>query len=432
MVVKHATVITIFRATTALLAIAMTGWLLYEDLFNPSMAQQSDFLNSCYVAGKICATNSYEVLYPPIDATSQEGSEFAKTAHRLMPLLPERSSPTWQYPPIDAQLFSLFVEMPPSLALMVWQILGITSMVASAYLLSKVVDINWLNSTCLLILFFPFYFTLRFGQQGIVLAVLPICLSLYFFSKQKPVLAGLVGGTTFLTTKHLLLLALICIGLANLNLGMLVGATVAVFSMCGLTLLTAPFATVARWMHNLSLSETYFFDPHLHQRVYLYTSLPPLLILFSPIEYRSLAKVVIYFLAFITTLCGIVLNWRIAKSDLLLTTKVRLIFASAIYLMPIVQPHLLYYDLTLLMPSNILLWSATLPELVHRKLRVLIVSLVLLIDGFFICYVIGDPSRSNTLVFNLILATLIVQILFQINAAVCQTESKGAGVAIEA
>jgi len=395
----------------------MISWLVCVDVFSPALAEQTDFLNSCYVAGKICATNSYDVLYPPLEASSQARTKFAETAHELMPLLPKNSSPVWQYPPIDAQFFSLFVGISPSLALMAWQILGLISIGISAYAFAKSAEIDWFNSISLLILFFPFFFTLKTGQQGIIFGVLPISLSLYFFSKQKPVLAGLAGGVTFFTMKYLLLFSFICAGLASLNLGVLFGLIASCLFICGFTLLTTPFATVVCWIHNLQLSEAYFFDPHLAHKLALYTSLPPLLILSSPIEYRYLAKVLVYSISSIVALLGLFFIWMIAKSPLPLKSRVCFIFASAIYLMPIVQPHLLYYDLSLIMPANILLWSRSISEPIQSKLRVLTVLLALLINGYFISFAVFNSPIFNPLVFNLLLVTIIVQILFGMKLA---------------
>lgn len=399
----------------------MLWWLLDVDLRKPALAQRTDFLNCFYVAGIIASRGSLHELYPPLTADSQVGFDFARVAHSLLPYLPASSQPCWQYPPIDAQFLSLFAGLPSSTALLAWQIVSMCALSAIVYFLSHSAKVHWCIVLSLFIFFFPFFQTLKFGQQGIVLGLFPICAAFYLLHHKKPFIAGLIASLTLLTLKFLVLAGLISLVLVRIERRMLIGLITGCSLLLGFMLVSIPVETCLQWLHNIHLSEKYFFEPHFVHNLSLYISLPALLILHFPIEFRTLGKVLFYILAFVILVITMLIQWRSTNSTSTLEQKLRIVFALGFYLMPMVLPHLLYYDLAGIMVANILIWEISAPYIVIQKLRAIAMTSTLVIDAYFIGFAVLNSNAFSPLMFTLILSVIYSQLLI----AICQIPQKG-------
>jgi hypothetical protein len=414
----------LFCALSFLLGMSMVWWLVDVDLTKPALAQRTDFLNAFYVAGVIMARGSFHELYPPLEADSQVGFEFAKVAHSLLPYLPASSQPCWQYPPIDAQFLSLFAGLPSSTALLAWQILSVIAIGASVFFVSRFAKVHWAIVSSLFIIFLPFFQTLKFGQQGIILGLFPLCAALHLLGKDRPFIAGLVGSSTFLTLKFLVIAGLISLVLLPIQRRMLFGLAVGCFILVGFMLVTVPFQTCLEWLHNIQLSEKYFFEPHFYHNLSLYISLPALLILHFPIEFRAFGKILFYSLALTILVITMCVQWRIVNSKLPLEQKLRIVFAFAFYLMPVVLPHLLYYDLAGIMVANILLWDVQASYLISQKLRAVAITSTLVIDAYFISFSVLNWSSFHPLIFAAILTLVFFQLLWNAQNLVAQAKQE--------
>lgn len=407
--------IVLFCAFSFLLGSSMVWWLVDVDLTKPALAQRTDFLNAFYIAGVIMARGSFHELYPPLEADSQVGFEFAKVAHSLLPYLPASSQPCWQYPPIDAQLLALFAGLPSSMALLAWQILSVSAIGASVFFVSQFAKVHWAIVSSLFIIFLPFFQTLKFGQQGIILGLFPLCAALYLLGKNRPFIAGLVASSTFLTLKFLVIAGFISLVLLPIQRRMLFGLAAGCFILVGFMLATVPFVTCLQWLHNIQLSEKYFFEPHFYHNLSLYISLPALLILHFPIEFRVFGKIFFYILAAVIFALTMFIEWRVASSALHFEQKLRLVFSLSFYMMPMILPHLLYYDLAGIMVANILLWNVSAPFAISQKLRAIAVTSTVVIDVYFISFAILNTTAFHPLMFALILSVIFCQLLSAIN-----------------
>lgn len=404
-----------FCATSFLLGLSMLWWLIDVDLTKPALAQRTDFLNAFYVAGVIAARGSFHELYPPLGADSQVGFEFSRVAHSLLPYLPASSQPCWQYPPIDAQFLSLFAGLPSSTALLTWQFLSVSAIAAAVLFVSHISKIHWTVVSSLFIIFLPFFQTLKFGQQGIVLGLLPLCAALYLLCERRPFTAGLVASLTFLTLKFLIIAGVISVALLPTQRRMFLGLLVGCFILAGFMLATVPFLTCLQWLHNIHLSEKYFFEPHFYHNLSLYISLPALLILHFPIEFRVFGKIFFYILATVIFALTLFIEWRVASSEFPFEQKLRTVFALSFYMMPMILPHLLYYDLAGIMVANILLWNVSAPLAISQKLRAIAITSTVVIDVYFISFAILNTTTFHPLMFALILSVIFCQLLFAIH-----------------
>ena len=165
------------RASAVLLCASMIWWLLWVDFHRLDLVEATDFANSCYVAGKIAQSGNLQLLYPSMTATSYVGSSFPAMAHDLLGALPVGSYPVWQYSPLNAFLFSYLSYFNVDTALLIWQILNGAATVAIAAMMSKSFRLKILDAFLFCFCFAPWFMMIKFGQQGLIFGVLPLCLS---------------------------------------------------------------------------------------------------------------------------------------------------------------------------------------------------------------------------------------------------------------
>jgi hypothetical protein len=176
------------------------------------------------------------------------------------------------------------------------------------------------------------------------------------------------------------------------------------------------------WIHGLKLAELYFFDPHLLHRTFIYTSLPALSILNMPVEFRDMAKIVCYTAAAVVAYATLYVGARACKS-----MQKKQFFLLALTLsflaMPIIEPHLLFYDLSGAAIGLLGLWK--LRKLEMPNLGGLSAMLWVTITCYFLIFAF-NLLQPQPLVFVLILAGAYLQILRLLVQAM---HTKGPGLA---
>lgn len=389
----------------AALAAAMLCWLVNVDLSCPELAQRTDFLNSCYVSGVLASKGNFAALYPALNATSFTDCDFAHDAHTLMPLLPGTSCPAWQYPPLNAQLYSLFVGMPPSTALLVWQALNVVALAAVVYFMSRTTRKPWPTVASLLVLFLPVFVTMKMGQQGIMLGILPLAVAYFLIHRKRFFAGGLIAGITFLNLKYWLAAGFLAACLARLNWRMAAGLAVGTAVVVGVMLLAAPPAVSQCWLHAVKLAEEYFYDPHLSHNIYLYISAPALLLLAVPPAIRETCKLVVYGIAGLVIFASLFAAFRLCRSSIAQEEKVNLMFAMTMYIMPVVEPHLLYYDLMGIMLANIAIWDLDFKYELQSEIRIALSVSAVAINVYYVCLAVMQQSPFPPAILVILLAS---------------------------
>ncbi len=380
--------------------------MLWVDFQRKDLVEATDFANSCYVAGKIAQSGDVSLLYPALSATDYIHSKFPEIAHQLLSTLPAGSHPVWQYSPLNAFLFSYLSFFNVETALLIWQILNGCATLAIAFLLAKSFKIRILDAFLFCFSFAPWFMMIKFGQQGIIFGILPLCLGYWFAQRNRSVLSGLCLSITFLNPKYMLVAGLFATILFCRNRRVLPGFLMGVAFWITILLLSTP-QMVGPWLHGLRLAELYFFDPHLLHRTFIYTSLPALSILNSPIESRDAAKVFCYAVAgvvgAVTLFIGIKASKRMTKQQFLLLA-LTLSFLS----MPVLEPHLLFYDLAGAAIGLLGLWKLSKPEI--PNFGGISILLWLTISSYFMIFAF-KLLKPDPMVFVVILTIAYIQIL---------------------
>lgn len=380
--------------------------MLWVDFQRKDLVEATDFANSCYVAGKIAKSGDVSLLYPALSATDYIHSKFPEIAHQLLSTLPAGSHPVWQYSPLNAFLFSYLSFFNVETALLIWQILNGCATLAIAFLLAKSFKIRILDAFLFCFSFAPWFMMIKFGQQGIIFGILPLCLGYWFAQRNRSVLSGLCLSITFLNPKYMLVAGLFATILFCRNRRVLPGFLMGVAFWITILLLSTP-QMVGPWLHGLRLAELYFFDPHLLHRTFIYTSLPALSILNSPIESRDAAKVFCYAVAgvvgAVTLFIGIKASKRMTKQQFLLLA-LTLSFLS----MPVLEPHLLFYDLAGAAIGLLGLWKLSKPEI--PNFGGISILLWLTISSYFMIFAF-KLLKPDPMVFVVILTIAYIQIL---------------------
>ncbi len=396
----------ILRASGIALCIAMIWWLLWVDTQRLDMVQATDFANSCYVAGTIAHSGNLQQLYPSMSATSYVGSSFPAMAHKLLSTLPAGSYPVWQYSPLNAFWFSYFSVFGVATALIIWQVMNGAATVAIAAMMAKSFRLKIFDAFLFCFCFTPWFMMIKFGQQGLIFGVLPLCIGYWLALKNRSILSGLSLSITFLNPKYLIIAGLFSAIVFWRDKKVLPSLFLGVAIWVAVLFLSAP-QMVLPWLHGLKLAEQYFFDPHLLHQTFIYSSLPALSILNLPIEFRDAAKIVCYgaaaLVAGLTLLIGFSASKKFEKQPFLLMA-LSLSFLS----MPVVEPHLLFYDLSGAAIGLLGLWTLSKYEM--PILGGVSAMLWLAINSYFLIFAF-QLLKPQPLVFVLILTGAYLQVL---------------------
>ena len=150
----------------------------------------------------------------------------------------------------------------------------------------------------------------------------------------------------FLPVVGLAALALACTGRAKCLLGLLSGFLL--LSILEVTLLGADNA--AKWLHCLSMADkTYEFPSH------LLICLPGAILVALPRASTAAAKPLVYALSILLAFYGLWKSCRLIQSSGGGQAAIILTLATGSLLAPLTVPHLLFYDLTCLVPAGMLL-----------------------------------------------------------------------------
>src|SRR5918999_2290589 len=100
--------------------------------------QESDFIMTFYVAGRLVLAGRSNELYPEPNATSFVNSPFDRAAHEFLPHLPEGSVGAYMYIPLVAAFFAPLSLAGPNDSLLLWQMLSILALAFSSWLLARI------------------------------------------------------------------------------------------------------------------------------------------------------------------------------------------------------------------------------------------------------------------------------------------------------
>lgn len=389
-------------------------WLIYEDQYRPDFQQTTDFLCIFYPAGYAIGHGRYGELYPAKDATTYRDCPFDKLSHSLLPLLPKESVTVWQYTPWTAVAITPFSFLPPLPALICWQAVTIMALYASCFFLAETVgSITPTRLFVLSFIFLPVFHMLKLGQCGILMGLLPIVMGLYCLRCSRFSLAGLAFSLSLFSLKYLPVVLLIStLLLLQKNRQTLIALLLGCTLQIGTCLVILPGWLWSVWADSLHIAERYYLlDPDISHRWYYYVSLTSVLLSMIPLDMRENAKYLTYALSAAIALHALYFCTGIMRSALSKEIKLAAITVISLFLMPLVEPHLIFYDTVPLFIVVVLFWQDYWPGEIRMRLQAVAVTLVLLLDVDLIVFAFVNTELIHPILIILGIAGLYIQFL---------------------
>jgi hypothetical protein len=328
-----------------LLVLPLIASVAYVELM-----QRSDFLLTFYIAGRMVIEGRALELYPAPGATTLLTTSFNSFAHHLFPKLPELTTAIYMYPPLTAVLFAPLGYLPPVASIVVWQILSMLSLGVCAFLYSSIAGKKWQDYFFNSVLFLPIFHTILIGHLGIVLGLLPVAVGYWCLIQGKPGWAGLIWSLLLLKPQFLPLVLLVIgslflIGRFRAALAFSIGALCLIIIAVG----CLGQEVAHNWLGALKLSDQIFSDPRYGYPHYLVCSLPAAVLQTLPYGLRAGAKLILYGLAVAISAHALWLARKLCKKAAgEYLQAVPIVFALGGLVLPLVLPHYLFYDLSVL------------------------------------------------------------------------------------
>lgn len=344
----------------------------------PKLMQASDYLMNFFVAGRLVVEGRATQLYPSATDTSFLTTAFNQFAHSLLPHLPPGHVSIYMYSPLIAVIFAPFSMLPPADSMVVWQLTSMVAFFACAFLIAKVTKQSVISAVKHGIFYLPVFDTLLIGHLGIAVGMLPLTAGYFLLLKKKEFLAGFCWGLLLLKPQFLPVALLVAGAQAlNRNFRCALGLAAGAGFISVLTVVCLTPAVMQQWIATLKMSDTIFSDPRYAYPAYLVNSLPAVLLHFFPVGSRNPVKLVAYGIAGCVGLHALWVATRRLSVDSQSTDKsddainepisehtgdqvtprtneetrernLEWIFLLGICVLPLVLPHFLYYDLSIL------------------------------------------------------------------------------------
>jgi hypothetical protein len=407
----------ILKLLAAVFGLTQVFFLIDSNFSHPKEFQESDYVMTFYVAGHLSATGRESELYPTSGATSFAGASFDKAAHDLLPDLPKNTTAIYMYSPLLALFFAPLSFLSPTWSVLLWQALSLVALFFSCKILARSMEIDFPESFLMCALFGPVFIMLWSGQLGLVLGVFPLCLGYFFLLRNRALLAGLIWSVLLLKPQYLP--SAVFVGLVfalNRKFRLVLGLVLGVLIVATMNLLLFSPELIARWLTSHELSDTLFTDVRYGIPAHLVTSIPADILLLLRSDTRLVWKWPIYFGALSLWFIGLCYCWKICRAELAWRTQVSLILAVSCVLSSLALPHLLYYDLCILIPGGFLF--ATTNKLVYFKT---ITSPARLgwfsITLYLVIFVLFKGNAVFSLILELILLALFLFLIVRIDRA---------------
>jgi hypothetical protein len=397
---------------------SVASWMFLVDsnLFSQrERFHESDFIMTFYIAGRLVLAGRTSELYPAPAADSFVDSPFDKAAHEFLPHLPRTSTGAYMYTPLVAGFFAPLSLMGPNLSLLVWQALSVLALALSCWFMAQITATKTSDLFYLSFLYGPVFLTLWAGQLGLAFGLAPLCAGYYLLLRQWPLAAGLVWSLLLLKPQYFLAAAFVALILAMIRryrafLGMALGVVI----LFALTVIVFSPELTLHWLKSHRVSDS-IFSGGLHGiPAHLITGLPAnLMILFSP-DVRAALKWPLYAGSAVLWLVGFAYGLKLARDSLAATTVISLMLILGVLLCALTLPHLLYYDLCVLMPAGALLLAGDGPLPTERYFR-MIGLIGWLVVSVFLPFLLGfSGQKILPLILELILLALLIGFLRQL------------------
>jgi Glycosyltransferase family 87 len=402
-------ILVFFAKTWTIIAIIV---ILYSALYLPQAAESTDYVMTFYVAGHLAASGQAANLYPGSDTLSFTNAPFDKATHALLPHLPRNLTAAYMYSPLVAWIFAPLSHLRPNLSLLLWQGFSLAALAICCAPLARLTRTKSTDIFFLSFLLFPVFITVWIGQLGIVFGLLPLCGGYFLLMKNRPFLAGLAWS--FLSLKPQYLPAVGLVGLALALVGRSHCLAGIILGSAGLFLANVfifPTEITMNWLTSLKVSDAIFSSGLYTVPIHLITSLPSNLLMLLPLAQRSWFKWPIYFLTASLWFIGLWECRRLAKAEVNESLTISLTVVVGTILLPLVSPHMLYYDLCIFLPAGATLLGNNWPMQGGILLARLTWITWLSISIYFPLFLGVKPTLALPLLLDFILLALSLSLL---------------------
>jgi hypothetical protein len=262
-------------------------------------------------------------------------------------------------------------------------------------------------------LFAPIFLTLWAGQLGLTFGLLPLCIGYALVLKRKEFFGGLVWSLLLLKPQFFLAAAFVAITLAlTRRHRAFFGMTVGVLAVLGLTILIFGTGLTAQWLVSHRVSDATYSSGLQGIPSHLITGLPANLMILFPVEQRAAVKFPLYAAAAALWMFGLWFCFTVEKSYQDQSRTISLAFVIGLLLSALTMPHLLYYDLCLLLPVGILLIARDGPLSGQIHSRWIAILGWIVISGFLPLLLAFAKNKVLPLVLEMILSSLFIALLW--------------------
>ena len=403
----------VFLATAFTVAVLI--FLIDKNLFSQSeQFHESDFIMNFYVAGRLVNEGRASELYPNPSAKTFVNSPFDNAAHEFLPKLPKDSAAAYMYSPLVGGFFAPFGRLDPNVSLLLWQAISLLALLWSCRLLGDLTGAKTNEVFFLAFFFLPIFLTLWAGQLGLTLGLLPLCLGFSLLVKNRPLLAGLVWSLLLLKPQYFLAAAFV-------SLVLLISRRYKTFFAMSLGVIGLLLTNLAafgpeltgQWLLSHQVSNAMYSSGQQGIPSHLITGLPANLMILFPVAQRAALKWPLYFGAAMLWLMGFCYAIKLAKRQIDSLPGLAIALTIGVCLSAITLPHLLYYDLCVLVPAGALLLAQSGPWAGRKELRWLAVLGWFFVSGFLVPMLAFASVKLIPLLLEIILTGLFLVLLGQ-------------------
>lgn len=424
------------KQALAKIAVAWGGILLflfvYTDIMLPKSNQNSDYLMTFHTAGQLVREGKARELYPPADATTFSDTDFDKAAHRVLPLLPARSTAEYMYMPMVAGIFTPFSLLEPSYSLLAWQMVSLTALVFASLLIfaaskEEGTEVSPYLSGWIALTLIPLAISVWIGQVSVVFGVLPLAGGLYFLMKRKDLAAGAAWSLCVIKPQFFIPALIMTAALVSAKrFKPAIGITGGIASVIALNVALFSSSMFGQWLTTLKLAETVYSNLKFGVAQHLATSLPRSIILLTPIEQHTLVKPLVYGLSALLGAIGLYYASKLFRSNLPDNQKAALAAIIAIFATPIIVPHVFFYDYSIFVVAAFLAYAIRWPEALGLRVKTLLWS------GWVVVNLYAVLILTNKNFASPILFVLIMLELYRRALSIARTALTAPGIAVMA
>jgi hypothetical protein len=402
-----------FRLALAALAMLVVSLFVISDLALPGLVSISDYTTSFYVSSRLVVENRIADLYPAKTDTALAGTSYDRAAHAYLPALPKSMTAIFPYPPLVAVLLSPLAFLPQNIALLAFQIVCLGALFFAAALLG--------NRSLFLysFLFTPIIVTMWIGQLGILLGILVYAAGYHFLRKDRAALAGALWSLTLLKPQFALVpIVVALVWLVKRRWQLLAGLASGAVLIGAVNFIAFGPDVVRSWLGAMKLTEAIYLSPTAGVARHLAVSVPRMILFNVPYEQLASWRYVVYALSLIIFAAAVAAACLFArKSDIASATGAAILTGSLA--IPLVAPHLFYYDLCVLSFAGAVFVSTSLPQPMKGRIKNWLIALWILISSYPILF---EVSRSMYL--PLLLLVPISAAFIHLVLLLCQSPAK--------